>query len=80
MMYPASLTSIFSSFRGSIVRSAVKIFTELNMMEQLDDGTLYMNQIEQMTGTETTWAEKKRIYRREQAKYEKKEDIVLGMS
>lgn len=46
-----------------IVRSAVKIFTELNMMEQFDDGTLYMNQVQSMIGNQTEWAEKKRIWR-----------------
>lgn len=46
-----------------IVRSAVKIFTSLGMMELLDDGTFYMSRIEEMIGSETYWAEKKRIQR-----------------
>jgi len=46
-----------------IVRSAVKLFTELGMMDCMDDGTLYMNQVASMMGTETEWAEKKRLYR-----------------
>lgn len=46
-----------------IVRTAVKIFTELGMMELLDDGTYYMNKVEEMIGSETYWAEKKRIQR-----------------
>lgn len=46
-----------------IVRTAVKIFIELGMMELLDDGTYYMNKVEEMIGSETYWAEKKRIQR-----------------
>lgn len=63
-----------------IVRSAIKLFTELNMMDQLDDGTLYMNQVEQMTGNETKWAEKKRIYRKNNTEIGQKEDNVLSVS
>jgi predicted phage replisome organizer len=61
------------------VRSAVKVFTELGMMEQFDDGTLYMNQIEKLIGHETEWAEKKRRYR-EQLQGTPEEDIVLALS
>jgi predicted phage replisome organizer len=78
--YNDKMLSTITNTNIDIVRAAVKMFTELNMMEQLDDGTLFMNQIEQMTGTETTWAEKKRVYRREQLKIGQKEDIVLEMS
>ncbi len=34
-----------------IVRSAVKAFVQLGMMEMLDDGTLYMRQVENMVGS-----------------------------
>ena len=46
-----------------IVRSAVKVFLELGMMERYDDGTFFMNQVETMIGDETEWAKKKRVYR-----------------
>jgi predicted phage replisome organizer len=46
-----------------IVRTAVKLFAELGMMDKLDDGTLHMMQTNSMLGDETAWAEKKRIYR-----------------
>jgi predicted phage replisome organizer len=51
-----------------IVRSAVKIFSELGMMEQFDDGTLFMKQVQEMLGDETEWAKKKREYREKQKK------------
>lgn len=34
-----------------IVRSAIKLFTNLNMMEILDDGTYYMNKVNEMIGS-----------------------------
>lgn len=43
-----------------IVRSAIKIFVELDMMEIMDDGTFFMNEVAKLTGSETAWAEKKR--------------------
>lgn len=46
-----------------IVRSSIKVFTQLGMMELLDDGTFYMNEVQKMIGYETEWAEKKRKYR-----------------
>lgn len=46
-----------------IVRSAIKIFTKLQMMEMLDDGTIYMREVQKMLGSETYWAEQKRLQR-----------------
>jgi hypothetical protein len=46
-----------------IVRSAIKVFSELGMMEVLDDGTYFMSEVERLVGSETDWAVKKRIYR-----------------
>lgn len=43
-----------------IVRSAVQIFLQLHMMEILDDGTYYMNKVQELMGSETYWAKKKR--------------------
>ena len=44
----------------------MKIFTELNMMEVMDDGTFYMSEVNKMIGSETEWARKKRLYRENQ--------------
>jgi predicted phage replisome organizer len=49
-----------------IVRSAIKIFTKLQMMEMLDDGTIYMREVQKMLGGETYWAERKRIQKERQ--------------
>jgi len=46
-----------------IVRSATKILINLGLMDKLDDGTLYMTQVAQMTGKESESAERVRQYR-----------------
>ena len=48
------------------VRCAMKVFHEFELIEVLDNQTLYMNKITEMVGSETEWAEKKRIYREDQ--------------
>ena len=45
------------------VRSAIKIFTQLQMMEMLDDGTIFMREVQKMLGSESYWAEQKRLQR-----------------
>ena len=45
------------------VRSAVKVFNSLKMIEVLDDGTYFMNEVEKLLGCETYWAQQKRIQR-----------------
>lgn len=46
-----------------IVRSAVKLFLSLGMMQRLEDKTLYMHEVQNMLGCETEYARKKREYR-----------------
>lgn len=50
-----------------IVRSAVKIFSELGMMDRFDDGTLYMEQVNTMMGYETSDAIRMREIREKKA-------------
>lgn len=59
--YNEQMLSTITNTNVDIVRSAIKIFTELRMMEILDDGTYFMNEVERMLGTETYWAERKRV-------------------
>ena len=55
-----------------IVRSANKMFMTLGLMEVLDDGTIFMTQVAEMTGKECESAERVRLYRQKQ-----KEKILL---
>ena len=51
------------------VRSAIKIFLELGLMQRLDDGALFMLETEKMVGCETEWARKKREYREKRKEF-----------
>lgn len=64
--YNDSMLSAITHTDIDIVRSAVKVFQQFGMMDMMDDGTLYLNQVETMIGDETAWAEKKRLYREKQ--------------
>lgn len=57
-----------------IVRSAINIFSELKMIELFDDGTLYLNEVEKMIGSETYGAKRKREYR---DKLENKNSVAI---
>ena len=61
--YSAEMLSTITNTNVDIVRSAVKIFSQLELMQIHDDETIYMNDIETMIGSETEWAEKKRLQR-----------------
>lgn len=45
------------------VRNAIKIFTELQMMEVLEDGTIYLAECQKMLGSECSSAERVRKHR-----------------
>lgn len=46
-----------------ITRSALALFSQLGLVEKLDDGTIYLTQVAQMTGKESESAERVRQYR-----------------
>lgn len=71
--YNEQMLSVVTNTNIDIVRSAMKLFIELNMMSICDDKTIYMNEVEKLIGSETKWAEKKRLQRA-------KEDNVLDVS
>lgn len=49
--YNAEMLATITDTNIDVVRSAVKIFTELDMMEVLDDGTIFMNEVTRMLGS-----------------------------
>lgn len=61
--YNEEMLSTITNTNVDIVRNAVRIFSELNMMQIMDDGTVFMNQVQEMIGSETYWAEQKRRQR-----------------
>lgn len=61
--YNEQMLSVITNTNIDIVRSAMKMFSSLNMIEIYDDQTIYMAEVEKLIGSETKWAEKKRIQR-----------------
>lgn len=61
--YNEEMLSTITNTNIDIVRSAIKVFSNLNMMEVLDDGTYHMQEVNKMIGSETYWAQKKREQR-----------------
>lgn len=58
--YSPEMLSTITKTNVDIVRSAIKVFKELGMIDVLDDGTYYMTEVEKMIGSETKWAQYKR--------------------
>ena len=61
--YNEQMLSVITNTNIDIVRSAMKMFIELKMMDILDDQTIYMAEVNKLIGCETEWAKKKRLYR-----------------
>ena len=61
--YNEQMLSIITNTNVDVVRSAINVFKELEMIDVYDDGTFYLKQIENMMGSETEWAKKKREYK-----------------
>lgn len=49
--YSEDMLSIITNTNVDIVRNAIKVFLQLNMMEILDDGTYFMNEVDRMIGS-----------------------------
>lgn len=68
--YNEQMLATITRTNVDIVRSAVKVFEQLQMIEILDDGTYFMREVKKMLGSETYWAERKRIQKEKQAQLE----------
>lgn len=49
--YNADMLCTITETNIDVVKSAIKVFTELGMMELLDDGTIFMCEVEKMIGS-----------------------------
>ena len=58
--YNEQMLSVITNTNIDVVRSAMKLFVELKMIEVQDDATIYMAEVNKMIGSETKWAEYKR--------------------
>ena len=64
--YNEKMLSVITNTNIDIVRSAMKVFVDLKMIEILDDSTIYMTEVLKLTGSETASAERKRKSRKNQ--------------
>lgn len=79
--YSEQMLSTITNTNIDIVRSAIKVFTELQMMELLDNGTYFMNEVQRMIGSavDNDNANRQRRYRERQkqlALQESYEDVT----
>lgn len=71
--YDAQMLSSITNTDLNVVKTAMNVFTQLNLMEIQEDETICMTEVGDMIGSETVWAEKKRRQRN-------KRDNVSDMS
>ncbi len=65
--YNEQMLSTITNTNVDIVRAAMQIFLQLNMIEMLDDETIYMVETENLIGSETAAAERMRKSRQNKA-------------
>ena len=61
--YNDQMLATITNTNIDIVRSAIKVFQSLNLLQIWDDQTIYVNDTAKMLGAETEWAKKKRDYK-----------------
>ena len=61
--YDENMLAVVTNTNVDVVRSAMKIFNQLNMIEVLDDQTIFMREVTKMIGSESAAAERKRAQR-----------------
>ncbi len=63
--YTPEMLSSITGTNIDTVMVATKMFVDLGLMEKWDDGTMFMAETQNMIGSETGWAKKKREYRKQ---------------
>ena len=64
--YNEQMLSVITNTNIDIVKSAMKIFIDLHMIDILDDSTIYMAEVLKLTGSETAGAARVRKHRKTQ--------------
>ncbi len=59
--YNEEMLSVITDTNIDVVRSAMKLFRQLGLIEVMDDQTIYMTKLQSMIGSTTIGAEKKQI-------------------
>lgn len=61
--YDENMLSVITNTNVDIVRAAMTMFINLHMIELFDDKTIFMSEVERLTGSETAGAERVRKHR-----------------
>ena len=61
--YNADMLAVVTNTNVDVVRAAMKVFENLQMIEILDDQTIFMKETEKMIGSESAAAERQRKHR-----------------
>lgn len=61
--YNEKMLAVITSTNIDVVRAAMEILTQLNMVEILDDETIYMTEVERLIGSESSSAARVRNHR-----------------
>lgn len=64
--YNEQMLSVITNTNIDVVRSAMQLFISLNMIDVLDDDTIYMAEVNKLIGCETSGAERVRKHRQNQ--------------
>ena len=75
--YNEQMLAVITNTNIDLVRSAMKVFVQLKMVEMLDDETIYMTEVKKMVGSETASAERVRKHR---AKLDEKQLLLQSNS
>ncbi len=78
--YSDEMLSSLTNTNVDIVRAAMQAFQALGLVALRDDGTIVIPEVAKITGSESEWAEKKRIFREQRKNLGQSEDNVLAMS
>lgn len=74
--YNEQMLSVVTNTNIDIVRSAMKLFIELNMMSVFDDQTIYMNEVDKLIGSESASANRVRKHREQQKMLQCNTDVT----
>lgn len=64
--YNENMLAVITNTNIDVVRSAMRVFVELNMIEMFDDQTIFMVETQRLIGSETASTERSRKCRRNQ--------------
>lgn len=74
MPYTDAMLAAITGMNEAKVKDALKLLEDLQLIKREPDGTLMMQEHQNMVGSETEWAQKKREYRQKQDGEDTKED------